>query len=58
MNEKTSDASFQNKVIAAALEKANVKIKDKAFADILAQYATSSSSSSSANSSSTSSSSK
>lgn len=58
MNEKTSDASFQNKVIAAALEKANVKIKDKAFADILAQYATSSSSSSSASSSSTSSSSK
>ncbi len=58
MNKKTSDASFQNKVIAAALEKANVKIKDKAFANILAQYATSSSSSSSTSSSSTSSSSK
>ncbi|MCI7677980.1 MAG: peptidylprolyl isomerase PrsA [Streptococcus orisratti] len=49
-----SDTSFQNKVIAAALEKANVKIKDSAFADILSQYATSSSSSSSSSSTSSS----
>lgn len=37
--EKSKDMNFQNKVIANALDKANVKIKDKAFANILAQYA-------------------
>lgn len=37
--EKAADASFQNKVIAAALEKANVKIKDETFSSILSQYA-------------------
>lgn len=31
--------NFQNKIIAKALDKANVKIKDKAFANILVQYA-------------------
>ncbi|HEO0736813.1 TPA: peptidylprolyl isomerase PrsA [Streptococcus agalactiae] len=44
--DKTSDRAFQNKVISKALEKANVKIKDKAFAGILSQYATTSGSSS------------
>lgn len=52
-----SDTDFQNKVIAKALDKANVKIKDDSFASILSQYATSSSSSSSSSTSSTSSSS-
>ncbi|AND79676.1 peptidylprolyl isomerase PrsA [Streptococcus pantholopis] len=47
MAQYENDTSFQNQVIAAALEKANVKIKDDAFADILSEYATSSSSSSS-----------
>ena len=47
------DSSFQNKVIADALDKANVKIKDSAFANILAQYATSSSTSGTTSSSST-----
>ena len=37
--EKTRDMNFQNKIIAKALDKANVKIKDKAFANILVQYA-------------------
>ncbi|HEL0661829.1 TPA: peptidylprolyl isomerase PrsA [Streptococcus equi subsp. zooepidemicus] len=37
--EKTQNIDFQNKVIAKALDKANVKIKDQAFANILAQYA-------------------
>ncbi|SUN50058.1 foldase protein [Streptococcus dysgalactiae subsp. dysgalactiae] len=37
--EKTKDVNFQNKIIAKALDKANVKIKDKAFANILTQYA-------------------
>ncbi|MGT2934787.1 peptidylprolyl isomerase PrsA [Streptococcus castoreus] len=37
--EKAKNVTFQNKVIAKALDKANVKIKDKAFANILAQYA-------------------
>ncbi|GAA0055390.1 UNVERIFIED_CONTAM: peptidylprolyl isomerase PrsA [Streptococcus canis] len=37
--EKTRDINFQNKIIAKALDKANVKIKDRAFANILAQYA-------------------
>ncbi|HHV3579294.1 TPA: peptidylprolyl isomerase PrsA [Streptococcus agalactiae] len=46
LKDKTSDRSFQNKVISKALEKANVKIKDKAFAGILSQYATTSGSSS------------
>lgn len=38
LNEKKADSSFRNKVIAAALEKANVKIKDKSFSNILANY--------------------
>ncbi|CAM3463834.1 peptidyl-prolyl cis-trans isomerase [Streptococcus pluranimalium] len=38
LNEKKADSSFQKKVIAAALEKANVKIKDKSFSNILANY--------------------
>ncbi|HIC0207395.1 TPA: peptidylprolyl isomerase PrsA [Streptococcus agalactiae] len=46
IKDKTSDRAFQNKVISKALEKANVKIKDKAFAGILSQYATTSGSSS------------
>ncbi|HGI3755011.1 TPA: peptidylprolyl isomerase PrsA [Streptococcus agalactiae] len=46
LKDKTSDRAFQNKVISKALEKANVKIKDKAFAGILSQYATTSGSSS------------
>ncbi|MHA2699820.1 peptidylprolyl isomerase PrsA [Streptococcus agalactiae] len=46
LKDKTSDRAFQNKVISKALEKANVKIKDKAFAGILLQYATTSGSSS------------
>ena len=48
-----SDSSFQNQVIAKALDEANVKVKDKAFSSLLAQYATSSSSSSTTSSSST-----
>ncbi|MGT2768719.1 peptidylprolyl isomerase PrsA [Streptococcus ictaluri] len=39
LDEKTKDTNFQNKVIAKELDKANVKIKDQAFANILAQYA-------------------
>lgn len=46
LKDKISDRAFQNKVISKALEKANVKIKDKAFAGILSQYATTSGSSS------------
>ncbi|MGT2828873.1 peptidyl-prolyl cis-trans isomerase [Streptococcus hillyeri] len=37
--EKKADVTFQNKIIAAALEKSNVKIKDDSFASILSQYA-------------------
>lgn len=37
--EKKADTTFQNKIIAAALEKSNVKIKDDNFASILSQYA-------------------
>lgn len=37
--QKTTDANFQNQVISEALSKANVKIKDDTFANILAQYA-------------------
>ena len=48
LNEKKADSSFQNKVIAAALEKANVKIKDKSFSNILANYNATTGSSSSA----------
>ncbi|MFU2205991.1 peptidyl-prolyl cis-trans isomerase [Streptococcus pluranimalium] len=47
LNEKKADSSFQNKVIAAALEKANVKIKDQSFSNILSNYNTTESSSSS-----------
>ncbi|MGT2887071.1 peptidylprolyl isomerase PrsA [Streptococcus didelphis] len=39
LDEKTNDANFQKKVISETLDKANVKIKDKAFAEILAQFA-------------------
>ena len=49
-----NDTSFQNQVIGKALDKANVKIKDRSFASILSQYATSTSSSSSKASSSSS----
>ncbi|MCO4676055.1 peptidylprolyl isomerase [Streptococcus infantarius subsp. infantarius] len=49
-----NDTSFQNQVISKALDKANVKIKDRSFASILSQYATSTSSSSSKASSSSS----
>lgn len=38
--EKKADNNFERQVIAAALEKANVKIKDEAFANILSVYAT------------------
>lgn len=38
--EKKADSNFQRQVVASALEKANVKIKDEAFANILAVYAT------------------
>lgn len=37
--QKKADTTFQNKVIAAALEKSNVKIKDDSFSSILSQYA-------------------
>lgn len=37
--EKKADSNFQRQVVAAALEKANVKIKDDAFANILSAYA-------------------
>lgn len=37
--EKKADQSFQRQVVSAALEKANVKIKDDAFASILSSYA-------------------
>lgn len=39
LDEKNNDTAFQNKVIAKALDKANVKIKDKAFSNILSQFA-------------------
>lgn len=39
LNDKINDGAFQNKVISKTLDKANVKIKDKAFANILAQFA-------------------
>lgn len=34
----TSDSTFQNKVIGEELKKANVKIKDDTFADVLSTY--------------------
>lgn len=37
--EKKTDVTFQNKIIAAALEKSNVKIKDNSFSSVLSQYA-------------------
>lgn len=52
LNEKKSDTNFQNQVIAKALEKANVKIKDKSFSNILSNYNTTGSSSSTSESSS------
>ncbi|VTS12803.1 peptidylprolyl isomerase PrsA [Streptococcus pseudoporcinus] len=39
MKSKENDTAFQNKVISKSLDKANVKIKDKAFANILSQFA-------------------
>ncbi|EGJ27377.1 peptidylprolyl isomerase PrsA [Streptococcus porcinus] len=39
MKSKENDTAFQNKVISKTLDKANVKIKDKAFANILSQFA-------------------
>lgn len=39
LNEKVNDTTFQNKVISETLDKANVKVKDKAFANILSQFA-------------------
>lgn len=38
--EKTNDSNFQNDVIAKALKKSNVTIKDNAFSAILSQYTT------------------
>ncbi|MFU2163574.1 peptidyl-prolyl cis-trans isomerase [Streptococcus pluranimalium] len=38
LNEKKADSAFQNSVIAKALDKANVKIKDKSFSSILSNY--------------------
>ena len=52
LNSKMSDSTFQNKVIAKALDKANVKIKDSAFSNILAKFASNSSNSSTSSSSS------
>ena len=52
MAQYENDTNFQNEVIAKALDKANVKIKDNSFASVLSQYATSSSTSSSSSSSS------
>lgn len=40
LGEKKADTNFQREVVAAALEKANVKIKDETFANILSVYAT------------------
>lgn len=40
LDEKNNDTAFQNKVIAKELDRANVKIKDKAFSNILSQFAT------------------
>ncbi|MDT2748393.1 peptidylprolyl isomerase PrsA [Streptococcus parauberis] len=39
LDEKNNDTAFQNKVIAKELDRANVKIKDKAFSNILSQFA-------------------
>ncbi|MDG3142116.1 peptidylprolyl isomerase PrsA [Streptococcus suis] len=47
LNAKTSDSTFRNSVIAKALEKANVKIKDKSFSNILANYGSTTANSSS-----------
>lgn len=35
---KTSDSTFQSKVVSDELKEANVKIKDDAFKDVLSQY--------------------
>lgn len=37
--EQTADGSLQKKIITEALQKANVKVKDQAFAGILSQFA-------------------
>ncbi|MDY4761149.1 peptidylprolyl isomerase PrsA [Streptococcus thoraltensis] len=50
LNEKKSDATFQNQVIGKTLEKANVKIKDKSFSNILSQYTATDSNTSSSSS--------
>lgn len=39
ITQKTSDPSFRNLVISEALDKANVKITDDAFANVLSQFA-------------------
>lgn len=39
INSKKTDTNFINTVVGAALEKANVKVVDSTFSDILAQYA-------------------
>lgn len=52
LNAKKADTTFRNNVIAKALEKANVKIKDKSFSNILANYGSTSTSSSTSASSS------
>lgn len=39
INQKLADTNFRNAVIGKAFKKANVKVKDKAFSEILSQYA-------------------
>lgn len=53
VNQKASDASFQNDVISKAFTKANVKVKDQAFADILARFTSNNKNSATASSSET-----
>lgn len=38
LKQKKADTDFQNSIVAAALEKANVRIKDQSFSSILSQY--------------------
>ena len=47
VSQKLNDSNFRNAVIGKAFKKANVKIKDKAFSEILSQYAAASGSGSS-----------
>ena len=39
VNQKLTDTDFRNAVIGKAFKKANVKVKDRAFSEILSQYA-------------------